>query len=82
MTRRHVRGSVALHARPASLVVQAVSEFAAEISIAFGEREANAKSILSLLSLGIEAGDSMVICAKGEDAAAALEAVEQIISGG
>ncbi len=48
-----------LHARPASIFVQLAKKFQSEIKIRKGEKEANAKSILSVLSLGAECGDEV-----------------------
>jgi phosphocarrier protein HPr len=62
-----------LHARPASLFVQAAKGFLSQISLSKNGKTVNGKSILSVLSLGAEQGDQIVLQAKGEDAQAALE---------
>jgi phosphotransferase system HPr (HPr) family protein len=64
---------VALHARPAGVLVRAASEFSAEIFVSANGRRANAKSILSILSLGAEGGTELVIDASGDGAVAAAE---------
>ena len=68
-----------LHARPASIFVQLAKKFQSEIKIRKGEKEANAKSILSVLSLGAECGDEVRIIAEGEDASDALNALVDLI---
>ena len=65
-----------LHARPAALFVKAVKPFQAEIMVQCGEGSANGKSILSLMVLGAQAGDTLTIIAEGPDAAAALQALD------
>jgi phosphotransferase system HPr (HPr) family protein len=65
--------AVALHARPAGVLVRAASAFAAEVFVSANGRRANAKSILDILSLGAEGGAELVIDASGEGAAAAAE---------
>lgn len=64
---------VALHARPAGVLVRAASAFAAEVFVSANGRRANAKSILDILSLGAEGGVELVVDASGVDAAAAAE---------
>jgi phosphotransferase system HPr (HPr) family protein len=64
---------VALHARPAGVLVRAASAFGADVFVSANGQRANAKSILDILSLGAEGGVELVIDASGEDAAAAAE---------
>ena len=66
---------VDLHARPAADFVRAAMGFAASVQVAAGEREVDAKSLLSVLALGAKGGTELRLTATGEDAAAALEAL-------
>jgi phosphocarrier protein len=68
-----------LHARPAALFVQAATQFGSDITVTHGEREANAKSILNVLTLGVNQGASITLQAEGEDADQALEALKALI---
>ncbi len=61
-----------LHARPAARFVQAASRFASRIVIRTGEREADAKSLISLLGLTIRLSTVITVAAEGSDAEAAL----------
>ena len=61
-----------LHARPASLFVQQAKGFASQITLLKDEKRANGKSILSLLTLGAEQGDQVILTASGEDAELAV----------
>jgi len=74
MTLKHKSG---LHARPAALFVQAASRFKSKINVRNGEREANAKSIMGVLSLGANQGAVITIHAEGEDAE---QAIQQLVS--
>jgi phosphocarrier protein HPr len=69
-----------LHARPAAVFVQTAKRFASGITVIRGEREANAKSPLSLLTLGAKKGDRILIRAEGEDADAAVDTLVELIS--
>lgn len=61
-----------LHARPAAAFVQKANQFQAAISVRAGQKEANAKSILSILALGARQGDTITIEADGPDEERAL----------
>lgn len=64
-----------LHLTPISAVVKAATPFSAEIAIAFGEKSANAKSTMELMTLGATSGSQLVISATGEDSQAAVDAI-------
>lgn len=66
-----------LHARPAALFVQKANQFKSIISLVKGDRNANAKSILGVMSLGAGQGSVIDIKAEGDDA---LQAVDALIS--
>ena len=56
-----------LHARPASLFAQAAAKASVPVTVAKGDKEVNAASILSVISLGVSQGDEVVL--KSEDEA-------------
>lgn len=68
-----------LHARPAKLFVQKAKEFNSKISVQYGEKEINAKSLISLLTLGVEQGGTIKIMAEGEDETTAIEALNETV---
>lgn len=74
-----VRHKVGLHARPAALFVQTAKKFNCDIAATCGERQANAKSILNVLTLGANQGAVISIRAEGDDATQALEALEALV---
>jgi phosphotransferase system HPr (HPr) family protein len=69
---------VGLHARPAGAFVRVAKEFKSDIRVTHGDKQANGKSILSILSLGAEHGSVVKIAAAGDDATQALEALKQL----
>jgi phosphotransferase system HPr (HPr) family protein len=71
---------VDLHARPAATFVRAAMGFAAAVQVAAGEREVDAKSLLSVLALGAKGGTELRLTASGPDAAAALNALSSCIT--
>lgn len=74
-----VNHKVGLHARPAALFVQRSKQFSSDIRVTHGEKEANAKSILGVLALGVEQGAVITISAEGEDAIQALAALQALV---
>jgi len=74
-----IHNEVGLHARPAALFVQAAKQFNCDVKVTHGEREGNAKSILSVLALGVDQGAVITIRAEGEGADQALAALEVLI---
>jgi phosphocarrier protein FPr/phosphocarrier protein len=71
-----------LHARPAALLAAEAKTFAATVEIALGARKANAKSPVSLLTLGSSWGSRLTVTADGADAAAVVEKVVAAIASG
>ncbi len=74
-----VQHKVGLHARPAALFVQTAKKYKSDIVVFKDEREANAKSILSILALGASQGAVITIRATGEDEEAAMRALRDLV---
>jgi phosphotransferase system HPr (HPr) family protein len=72
---------VDLHARPAAEFVKAAMGFSAQITVASGEREADAKSLLAVLALGAKRGTTLRLAADGDDAGAAVDALSGCLAG-
>ncbi len=64
---------VGLHARPAAVFSKAAAGFSADVTVAKGGQEANAKSIMAVLKLDVKKGDAVTIATEGDDAEEALE---------
>ena len=70
-----IRNKLGLHARAAAKIVQTSNKFYSSIRIIKNDREADAKSMLSILTLSCPQGTRVEVCAEGEDAAEALDAL-------
>jgi phosphotransferase system HPr (HPr) family protein len=82
-TRVIVTHPVGLHARPASLFVQAAKKFKSQIrvqNVTAGGKAVDAKSILGLLTLGVMQNHEIHIQADGEDAEAAVSGLSSLVS--
>jgi phosphotransferase system HPr (HPr) family protein len=75
-----VKNKVGLHARPASLFVKSAMSHNAAITVSKGEKSGNAKSILGILSLGVQQDDEITISADGPDEAQAIAALTELIN--
>jgi phosphotransferase system HPr (HPr) family protein len=73
--------NVDLHARPAADFVRTAMGFSSQLTVASGEREADAKSLLAILALGAKRGTTLRLTADGDDAEAALAALSSCVTG-
>jgi len=83
MPTRHVAvaSSVGLHARPASLFVQAATAAGLPITIAKeGGKPVDARSILMVMALGAKHGETVTLSAEGEGADAALDSLVELLA--
>lgn len=71
-----------LHARQASNFVDTAKRFESIISIQHGDKEANAKSMISILKLGVESEGQIRIMVAGPDEDAALRALKSLVESG
>ena len=78
-----VRNPSGIHARPASLFVQEASKYASSITVGkVGGDAKDAKSILTVMSLGMTCGCEIEIAADGADEEAAADALVALIENG
>ena len=77
-----IQNNVGLHARPATFFIQKANSYKSSIWVEKGDRRANAKSLLGVLSLGIVKGMTVTLIADGADEAEALEGLSELIATG
>jgi phosphocarrier protein HPr len=68
-----------LHARPASLFVKEAAKYGSTIHVVKDGKTFNAKSIMSILSMGAGMGSKLEIIVDGEDEAKALSGLLEVI---
>ncbi len=73
-------GELGLHARPAAEFARSASRFASEVRVAKGGREADAKSVLLVLTLDVRRGDRVRLSASGPDAESAVEELARLVA--
>ena len=69
-----------LEARPVALLVQVASQYESKINVETENKKVNAKSIMGMMTLGLNAGESVVVSADGTDEQAAIENIEKYLS--
>lgn len=70
-----------LEARPVALLVQEASKYDSVIYIQSGEKKVNAKSIMGMMSLGLDNGEELMVTADGTDEQDAVNGLERFLSG-
>ena len=71
-----------MHMRPAQVFVTKMSAFPCEISLISGEKNANGKSIMSLMAACLKKGTDVEIRCNGEREDEALAAALELIASG
>lgn len=69
-----------LHARAATQLVQLAQQFKANVTLIQGDKTASAASVLGLMMLESHQGKEVTVVSEGEDAEAALAAIEELIT--
>ena len=77
-----IKNAQGLHARPATFFVQKANAFKCSIWVEKGDRRVNAKSLLGILSMAVTQGMEITLRAEGQDAAAALDALAELLENG
>lgn len=70
-----ISSETGIHARPATLLVQAAGKFDSEIILEYKGRSVNLKSIMGVMSLGVGKGAEITISAAGSDENDALNTI-------
>ena len=68
--------STGLEARPVAQLVQVASQFESEIYVESGKKKVNAKSIMGMMTLGLDSGENVTISVNGVDETEAMKEIE------
>ena len=74
-----VNNKLGIHARPAAQFVKIASGFSSQITVEKDNEEIDGKSIMGLMMLAAGNGSVLEITAEGDDAEAALDALEALV---
>ena len=73
-----VRGKV-LHSKKARDFVDVTSKLKSSVYLEIGNRRINAKSIIGVLSMDLQAGDRVWVLINGEDEISAMDAIKEYV---
>jgi len=79
-TRLIVSNAIGLHARSASVIVKTLQKYDSVIVMTYGDKSANAKSIMGILALCAGKGAEVEITADGHDAGEAVRTIEYLFA--
>lgn len=71
-----------LEARPVAVLVQVASKYNSTVYIQSGEKKVNAKSIMGMMSLGLDNGEKVTVIAEGQDEKQAVDGIEDYLING
>ncbi len=77
-----IQNPTGLHARPAKVLVTLAKQFKSEISLQYESKRANAKSMVSVLTLGAVSGSCILFQVNGEDEDSAIREIEAAVRSG
>ncbi len=72
----------AFEARPLAELVQVASKYKSQIYLEAAGKKVNAKSIMGMMTLGLETGENLLVWADGEDEEAAVDRMESFLASG
>ena len=70
-----------LEARPVAVFVQVASQYESTIYVEVDDKKVYAKSIMGMMSLGLDNGETLTVVADGSDESAAVAHIERFLSG-
>ena len=71
-----ITDEVGIHARPAGLLVKEAKKYESAVTIVKGDRKADARKLMMLMSLGVKCGEEITVCSDGENEEAGSAAIE------
>lgn len=74
-----ITSDAGVHARPATVLVQAVANVQSDVNIAYNGKSVNLKSIMGVMSLGVPKGGEVTITAEGSDADEVIAKVTELM---
>ena len=76
-----IQNNMDMEDRPIAHLVQEASQYASQVYIEIDNKKINAKSIMGMMSLGMDSGEEVVVTAEGSDEENAVIGIENFLSG-
>lgn len=71
-----IKDEVGIHARPAGMLVNKAKTFTSAITVSRGDKSADCKKLMKLMSMGVKCNDSVTVTVEGEDEEIAAREME------
>ncbi len=71
---------VGIHARPAGMLAKKAAGFKSTVTVIKGEKKADTRRLMALMSLGIKCGETIIVQAEGEDEQAAADEIKAFLT--
>lgn len=75
-----IKLSGGMEARPIAVLVQVASQYDSTVYLQIDNKKVNAKSIMGMMSLGLDAGEQVTVIVDGTDEKEALAEIETYLS--
>ncbi|GCF08888.1 HPr family phosphocarrier protein [Dictyobacter arantiisoli] len=79
--RIQIQNEVGLHARPAAQFVKCAKQFSSKITVTYGGKTVDAKSLIRVLSLSISRDGEIEITVEGSDEKESIASLLELIQG-
>lgn len=66
--------------QPVALLVQVANQFESSVYVEVEDKKVNAKSIMGMMTMGLESGEEVTVSVNGEDEDEALEQIEAYLT--
>ena len=76
-----VQMDAGMEARPIALMVQTANQFSSHLYLEMDGKHVNAKSIMGMMSMPLNQGESVTVIAEGTDEQAAVDAIGSYLNG-
>lgn len=73
-----VRNARGIHVRPAGVIMEAISKYEGRVALVGADSEVEVESAVSILMLGLAAGDEVEIRVQGPDEAAMCDSLVEL----
>ena len=77
-----VQMDAGMEARPIALMVQTANQFSSHLYLEMDGKHVNAKSIMGMMSLGLDSGEMVTVIADGPDEEVAVEDIAKYLCSG
>ena len=72
-----IKDELGIHARPAGLLAKEAMKWQSKVTVDNGTKQADAKRLIALMSMGVKKDQTVTVTAEGEDEGICIEAIRR-----